>query len=113
MGKWRACGGTFIVGDVVRWVEVVWVEKGKRKKRAVKAGVREMTAEVKKDEGRGLVSMSVLKCEIMSSVWEPLKPFKKGEIVKRKRATVQRGGGHRMVWTDESARSLIVSKFLG
>jgi hypothetical protein len=113
MARWTPCGQAFIVSDVVRWVEVVWIEKGKRKKKPVKAGVREMTAEIKKDLGRGLVSASVLKCEIMSSVWEPLKPYKKGEIVNRKRGTIERGAGHRMIWTDEGARSQIVSKFLG
>lgn len=44
--KWIPCGEKFIVGDVVRWKEAVWVEKGKRKKKLIKVGERRVTAEV-------------------------------------------------------------------
>jgi hypothetical protein len=113
VGKWIPCGGNAIAGDVVRWVEVVWVQKGRgKRKKPVKAGARDVTAEVKKDEGGGFLSMTVLKCEIVSEAWEPLKPFKKGEAIKRKRLTLEKGGGHRMIWSDEGARSQVASRFL-
>jgi hypothetical protein len=37
MPKWMPCGEEFIVGGVVRRKEAVWVEKGKRKRKLIKA----------------------------------------------------------------------------
>ena len=55
MTRWIPCGEEFIVGDVVRWTEPVWVEKGKRKKKLVKVGSRRMTGEVLAEDGKGFV----------------------------------------------------------
>ena len=41
MGKWIPCGEQFIVGDVIRWTEAMWLElkkKKKGKKRAIARG---------------------------------------------------------------------------
>jgi hypothetical protein len=42
----------------------------------------------------------------------PLKPLKKGEIIRKQRSTIGKGSGERLKWSHEDARSLIVSKFL-
>ena len=46
MARWIVCGESFIIGDVVRWAEPVWMEKGKRKKKVIKVGTRRVIAEV-------------------------------------------------------------------
>lgn len=56
MPKWIACGEKFIIGDVVRWTEAVWVEKGRRKKRLIKVGERRVTVEVLTTDQKGFVS---------------------------------------------------------
>jgi len=113
MTRWTPCGEEFIVGDVVRWTEPVWVEKGKRKKKLVKVGSRRMTGEVLAEDGKGFVSFSVLKCEVLSNlVARPLEPFNKGDIVRRKRKTIGKGSGERLKWSEEAARTLATSRFL-
>ena len=84
MPKWIPCGEKFIVGDVVRWKEAVWIEKGKRKKKLVKVGERRVTAEVLGTDRKGFVCLSVCKCEILANLAaRVLGPFKKGEIIRR------------------------------
>lgn len=115
--KWIPCGETFIVGDVIRWTEAIWLElkkKKKGKKKVEKLGYRRVTAEVLKVDARGYVSLSVLECDILSNTTDglPLKPLKKGEIIRKQRSTIGKGSGVRLKWSHEDARALIVSKFL-
>lgn len=57
--------------------------------------------------------LSVMKCEILSNlVVRRLDPFKKGELLRRKRKTKGKGSGERLKWSEESTRSLAVSKFV-
>ena len=81
MGKWVPCGESFIVGDVIRWTEPIWLESAKKEKgqKAVrKVGERRVTAEVLAIDGRDYVSLSVCACEILSNKdGLLLKPFKK------------------------------------
>jgi hypothetical protein len=37
----------------------------------------------------------------------------KGENIRRKRRTIERGKPERLLWSDESARAIVGSKFLG
>lgn len=75
-----------------------------------------MTAEVLRDEA-GWVYLLVRGCEVLSANygWNirdvPLLP--KNTEAKRKRTTIARGSAERLLWSDESARALLASKFLG
>jgi hypothetical protein len=114
--KWIPCGEKFIVGDVIRWIEPIWQElkkKKKGKKKVEKLGTRRVTAEVRKVDAGGYVSLSVLECELLTNTHGlPLKPLKKGEIIRKQRSTIGKGSGERLKWSHEDARSLVVSKFL-
>jgi len=116
MGKWVPCGERFIVGDVIRWTEPVWVEGGKKKKgkKAIrKIGERRVTAEVVAIDARDYVSLSVCACEIVSNKeGRLLEPFKKKQVIRKKRSTIGKGSGERLKWSEEGARSLTASKFL-
>ncbi len=69
MPKQIPCGEKFIVGDVVRWKEAVWVGKGKRKKTLIKVGERRVTVELLTTEPiKGLVRLSVCKREILANI---------------------------------------------
>ena len=114
MARWIVCGESFIIGDVVRWAEPVWMKKGKRKKKVIKVGTRRVIAEVRNANPKDWIYLSVLKCEIPANLQaRVLEPYPKGELLRRKRKTIGRGGGERMVWSDERAREMVTSKFLG
>ena len=101
------------MGDVVRWKEAVWVEKGRRKKRLIKVGERRVTVEVPTTDQKAFVSLTVLKCEILANLAaRVLEPYKKGELLRRARRTIGRGSGERLAWSDEDARAHVTSKFL-
>src|SRR5437899_3052723 len=113
MTRWMPCGEAFIIGDVVRWTEPVWVEKGKRKKKLVEVGSRRVTGEVRTEDTKNFVFVEVMQCEILSNlVARGLEPYRKGMIVRRKRTTIGRGSGERLKWSEEGARALVTSKFL-
>ncbi len=71
VGQWIPCGEKFIVGNVVRWTEPIWLElkkkKKKGKKKVEKLGARRVTAEVLSADASGYVSLSVFECEILSN----------------------------------------------
>jgi len=118
MPKWIACAhGHVLVGDIVRWLEPEWKNKGKRKKKLVQAGSRLVTAAVTKVEGREWVYLTVLDCVIKETLQvKPLQPLRKGEAVRRKRRTLEMGKVQRLPWCDrdgEAARALASSKFVG
>jgi hypothetical protein len=94
MPKWIPCGEKFVIGNVVRWKEAVWVEKGKRKKKLIKVGERRVTAEVLTTDAKAFVCLSVCKCEILANLAaRVLEPFKKGGSIRRakwRRARMER-----------------------
>ena len=119
MEKWIPCGEKFIVGDVVRWTEAIWLDlkkkKKKGKKKVVKLGARRVTAEVLRMDASGYVSLSVCQCEIVSNERDlpvRLLTLRKKEIIRKQRSTIGKGSGERLTWSEEGARSLVVSKFL-
>lgn len=120
MDKWIPCGEKFIVGDVIRWNEPIWLElkkkkKKKAKKKVEKLGARRVTAEVLSTDASGYVSLSVCECEIISNVHNlPLRllTLRKKETIRKLRSSIGKGNGERLKWSEEGARSLVVSKFL-
>jgi len=113
MSRWLQDKGKSATGDVYRWAEKVWKEKGRgKRKKPVLVGMRDVTAQLLDDDGRFL-TLLVLKCEILESAWEPLKPLKHGEKIRRKRETIiNKGLGHRAKWSEEGARDQVISEFL-
>lgn len=115
MGQWIACGSGFIEADVIRWKEAVWERRGPRQGRAVKIGDRVVIAEVLRDaDEEGWVYLLIRGCEVFPGKTEKkIEALPKGKEVKRKRATVARGKPERLLWSDEGARALLASRFLG
>jgi len=118
MPAWIPCNGKFLEGDVIRWTESIWPEaKGRRRRaRPEKRGERRVTAEVLKPASASFISLSVISDEITANKYGmPLKALKKGEVIRRKTATLSKGGASRRPWAGkdgESARSLAVSRFM-
>jgi hypothetical protein len=105
----------FIAADVIRWKEGVYSRRRSSKAKAPRLGDRLVTAEVLKGpDSDGWVRLLVRKCEIISelSTRKPLSLPANTEI-KRARRTIMRGKPERLLWSDESARVAVASKFLG
>jgi hypothetical protein len=115
MTNWIPVGRSFIEADVIRWKESVYEKRGRRG-RSVRAGERLVVAEVLKGVDEvGWVHLLIRACEIVSEVQgrtvRTMLPL--GGTTKRKLKTITRGKPERLPWSDESARAVLTSKFLG
>lgn len=116
MAEWIPTGDDFSAADVIRWKESVFRNSRRKKARAIKLGERLVIAEVLREED-GWVYLLIRGCELVSvkTGWLdrqiPLLP--NGTETKRKRRTIARGKPERLLWSDESARTLLGSRFLG
>jgi hypothetical protein len=109
--EWIPCGSGFIEADVIRWNEGVWQKPRGRRGRTVNAGDRVVIAEVIRDEG-GWVDLLVRDCTIaIEKPGRKVLPLAKNVGVRRKRRTIQKGKPERLLWSDETVRALLVSKF--
>jgi hypothetical protein len=115
MAEWISCSDGFIEADVVRWTEAVW-KRGRRKgSRAMKVGERLIIGQVERTDASDWVFLQVLESRVTKetqgrSVTEVLK---KGQDIRRKRRSIERGEPERLRWSDETARGALVSRFLG
>lgn len=118
MAEWIPCGDGFIEADVIRWKEGIWDRRGPRSARAMKIGDRLVIAEVlgEADE-EGWVWLLVRGCEVISDKQSirRTKPLglEKDKEIKRQRKTLARGKPERLLWSDENARDVTASRFLG
>jgi hypothetical protein len=116
MAKWIPCGDGFIEADVVRWTEVAWEKRSRRRNaRVINVGERVVTAEVLRIDAEGWVYLLTRACAVLSERIPGRKVtlLPKGENIRRKRSTIERGKPERLPWSDESARAIVGSKFLG
>lgn len=114
MAEWIACGDGYIEADVIRWKEPVW-ERRRGKNRTI--GDRLVTAEVLREaDEKEFVRLLVRGCEVISETPQHLQAallLKKDAEIKRKRKTLTHAKPERLPWSDESARGIASSKFLG
>ena len=116
--EWSKDVSRLAVSDVIRWTEPIWPEQKRRRRRLKGAKVRpngeqRVTAQLLELDSREYLRLMVLKAEIVSNPdGMPLKAFKKGEIIVKKRTTVERGSPERLKWRDEAHRSTEISDFL-
>jgi hypothetical protein len=107
MANWIPAGNNFIPADVLRWTEPVWKPRSSKKAKLLKIGLRQISAEVLKDED-GWVQLLVLENVVTeNNSIKPIPPLKKGAELKRKRATLENGNPERLLWSDESARAAL------
>ncbi len=114
MTKWVPVGDGFIEADVIRWTEPVYKKQPRGK--PVRVGKRLVTAEVLEADRDGWTHLLVRGAKAVSANFgwnlrDVLLP-PKDEETKRKRTTITRGGAERLLWSDESARALVASRFL-
>jgi hypothetical protein len=113
VAEWVPCGKLFIQADVIRWNEGVWKKLRGRRGRTVNIGDRAVIAEVIRDDGEWIDVLVRGSTVLSEKPGRKVLPLLKGQEVRRRRRTIERGKPERLLWSDESARALIVSKFLG
>jgi hypothetical protein len=114
-GKWISCGDGFIEADVIRWREGVWERRSfRRNARAVNVGDRRVTAQVLQEDDEEWVHLVVRRCEMVSEKFgRKITLLAEDEEIRRRRRTITRREPERLLWSDETARGALVSKFLG
>lgn len=108
--RWIPCGSGFIEADVIRWTEGVWRKPRRRRGRSIPMGERTVTAEVIRGDGEW-VDLLVRDCTVTKEepgLQNPLLP--KDAEVRRKRHTIAKGNPERLLWSDETARAILVSR---
>ena len=115
MAEWIPTGEHFIEADVIRWKEGVFLPR-RGKGRAPKLGDRVVSAEVLQEDAEW-VHLLVRNCDLCSvkrgRLEREVPLLNRGEEIKRKRRTIVRSKPERLTWSDESARALLASRFLG
>jgi hypothetical protein len=93
----------------------VWERRSRRQTaRAVNVGDRIVTAEVLREDAEGWVHLLVRQCVVSSEkTGRKVILLPKGENIRRKRRTIARGKPERLLWSDESASTILASEFLG
>ena len=71
--KWIPCGEKFIVGDVIRWIEPIWLELKKKKKGTKKKKVEKLRYVHRNPVVRGLV------LEPQQWAWSSFRHYAEGE----------------------------------
>jgi hypothetical protein len=115
MAEWIPVEGGFIEADVIRWREGVFSRRGPRGARPLNIGSRLVIAEVLRDDDEeGWVILLIRGCEVISEKHgKAVEVLKKGREVRRARRTIMRGKPERLPWSDEAARAICASQFLG
>lgn len=111
MEQWISASEGFIQADVIRWTEGIYAKHRRKNAKSPRLGERQVTAEVLEatdDEWLKLLVLGsvVTKDDYAGSRLPPLKP---SDQIKRARKTVERGKPERLLWSDESARSLVLN----
>jgi hypothetical protein len=110
--EWIPCSSGFIEADVIRWNEGVWQKPRRRRGRAVNIGDRVIIAEVLRDEG-GWLDLLIRGCTVASEKTGcKVSTLATNLEIRRKRHTIEKGKPERLLWSDETVRAELVSKFL-
>jgi hypothetical protein len=115
MAEWIPAEGGFIQADVIRWREAVFSRPRRRGARPLNIGSRLVIAEVLQDEDeKGLVVLLIRGCELVAEkfIGKTVEVLRKGNKVRRARKTIMRGKPERLLWSDETARDVVASRFL-
>lgn len=110
---WIPAENDLTIGDVIRWVDIIWSDKkygkGKAKKHIIR-GKQEITGQIEeiKDD---LMSIKIISAEIIEdNSGRKLDTHTPDDIIKKKIQTLVKREVKRLKWTDESARNAVIKK---
>ena len=108
MVQWLSIRGEDVAeADDIRWTDAAW----KPGTRGVKVGEHDIEGKVEFCD-REWVHVRVTSCVTRPDEGWTIESFKRGDLLRRRRATLHRGMLQRMTWTDESARGCVASAHL-
>lgn len=127
MTEWYEMRGGVIEADVIRWREPIWQGRGPKGKRRregggfggqklVRVGNRVVSAEViSGPDEDGWLYLLVRQYDNLGYAHPEklMNPPKVGSTIKRKYKTIMNGDPRRLLWSDENARALLASQYLG
>lgn len=106
---WTPCTAP-IVADVIRWTEPIWSPPRKKRGKPDKIGEQILTAEVLAvGDFLQLHVRAVEKVFLEEGAGKHVLTVKTGDTIKRKKSTIERGKTERLLWSEESVRSRILS----
>lgn len=112
-GEWIPFDGRIKGGEVLRWTESDWRRGRGRRSKPLPVARRMVTAKVMGWERSGFVHLKVLKCEVGESPYALApKALKPGEVIKRKKTTLARGGTEELVTGEHPEIPKVKSRFL-
>lgn len=106
---WEKSGEKFVESDVVEWTEAIWPPNHNRRRRKQKPwGKQKVTAQITAIDG-DFIKLTILKAEITENIiGSELKPYKAGAALTKKRTTLLRGDAHRLHWSEEDVRRVLL-----
>lgn len=107
MTEWITCLDGFIVADVIRWRETIWMGS-----REGKIGERTIEAEVLREERpEGWVWLLIRRCEVDVMPGAAVETYAPGQEISRQRLALERMRIERMPWQEEGARALLHARY--
>lgn len=110
MEQWVSASECFIEADVIRWNESVFQNRRRGKGKPLRIGERQVIAEVLRTDRDGWVFLLVRACTITADNFagRNILPLKFEAQIKRAQKTILRGKPERLLWSDESARDVLL-----
>ena len=110
MEQWVSASDGFIEADVIRWNESVFANPRRGKGKPLRIGERQVVAEVLRTDRDGWVYLLVRACTITvdNFAGRNVLPLKFEAQIKRAKKTILRGKPERLLWSDESARDILL-----
>lgn len=112
MSKWIHCGADFVEADIIRYTEIVWKPRKRRTDKAQKIGTREIVGRVAACNTEW-ADVVIQRCDTTVEPGWAVEELKADELIHRRRNTIAQGQAERLLWSDESARALVASRFFG
>jgi len=111
LGEWVSAADGFIEADVIRWTEGIYEKRRGKKGKSRRLGERLVAAEVIEATVDGWLKLLVRAAAVIKDDYAggQMPPLQIGVTIRRARKTVERGKPERLLWSDESAREIIVA----
>lgn len=111
MMSWTDSDDQLVISDVIEWTETVWPpRKPRRRQRPKPLGRQKVTGQITALEEE-FVTLIVLKSEIIENPHRAdIRPHQVGKAITKKRQTILKGEPHRLHWSEEDVRAVLLAE---
>jgi len=109
--NWESAVGELVVSDVIGWTETIWPpRKPRRKSKPKPLGKQKVTGQIT-DIDSDFITFTVLKAEITDNPHRAdIKPHTVGTALTKKKQTILKGNPHRLHWSEEDVRAMLLAE---